>query len=174
MHFYLVKRLLSSHIEHPSKKFIDALKTSNLCQQSSAPLDILASEIRGVYLGIDPTAPYLHVGHLPALLTLARASNAGIPSFAVLGGSTAMVGDPSFKITSRPVLSEELAKNNLASIQTQLGNVFSKICPLNCPIILDNSSWLSQLGLIGFLNDFGRHVKISDLLTRERFCFWGY
>lgn len=169
---FKTKLFYSSFIEESSKKFIDAVRVSNLCHQSSAPLDIFEKKVTGVYLGFDPTADSLHIGHLPGILALARAANAGISSFALLGGSTALIGDPSFALTSRPMILESNILKNLKNITIQLENIFSKISTLNSPQILNNSTWLSQLELIPFLNDFGRHVKVSELLMKDWYFYF--
>jgi tyrosyl-tRNA synthetase len=125
------------------------------------------------YVGFDPTATSLHVGHLLGIMMLATLQRFGHRPIALGGGGTAMVGDPTGKTATRAVLSEETIQENLKSILTQFdrhldfeGNRFGDNPPA---LLLNNADWLLELRYIDFLRDIGRHFSVNEMLAAETY-----
>lgn len=120
-----------------------------------------------VYTGFDPTANSLHVGHLIPIMGLARAQKAGHHPIALIGGGTAIVGDPSGKSEMRKMLTREEINNNADAIKNQLSNFID--FDNNKATIVNNLDWLSELNYLEMLRDIGRHFSVNRMLTAE--CF---
>ena len=118
------------------------------------------------YNGFDPTAESLHVGNLVPIMALAQLQRAGHRSIAILGGGTAMVGDPSGRTELRQLLSSEAIQGNIKKIQAQLSRYID--FDANA-ITLDNSEWLFNLSYIDFLREIGRHFSVNRMLAAEAY-----
>ena len=127
----------------------------------------LDSEPITVYCGFDPTADSLHAGHLIPLLTLARFQQYGHTPIVVIGGGTGMIGDPSGKSEERNLLDLATLRSNLAAERPQFARILDFDRPGNPAIMVNNYDWLSELDLIGFLRDVGKHFPMSVMLSRE-------
>ena len=119
------------------------------------------------YVGFDPTADSLHIGSLIPLMAMMHMQKAGHQPIAVLGGGTAMVGDPSGKTEMRKMLTRETIEKNGIGIAHQLER-FLDMSP-GRGILLNNISWLEELRYIDFLRDIGRHFSINRMLTAESY-----
>ena len=117
------------------------------------------------YLGIDPTGPSLHAGHLVGLLAMAHLQRAGHRPVLLIGGGTAQVGDPSDKDDMRPLLPVETVARNAALMQRQVG----RFIDLQRTIVVDNAAWLPDLGYLDFLRDIGRHFSVNRMLSFEAY-----
>ena len=117
------------------------------------------------YLGIDPTGPSLHAGHLVGLLAMAHLQRAGHRPVLLIGGATARVGDPSDKDDMRPLLPVETVARNAALMKEQVG----RFIDLQRTIIVDNAAWLAGLGYLDFLRDIGRHFSVNRMLGFEAY-----
>ncbi|MCS7297904.1 MAG: tyrosine--tRNA ligase [Bacteroidia bacterium] len=142
-------------------QWIEKLRRRFLIQDFT-PLPADPKAIEAAYLGIDPTADSLHVGHLVPLQLLSHIGTYGIHPIIVIGGATARIGDPSGRNVERPLLPEETIQENKKKLAQQV----QKIIPFAFTL-LDNSEWLGQLSLIDFLRDIGKHITISYLLNKE-------
>jgi tyrosyl-tRNA synthetase len=118
------------------------------------------------YVGFDPTADSLHVGHLLAVMSLAWLQRCGGTPVIVVGGGTGMVGDPSGKRTERPVLSVEEIDRNVAAIRGQLER-FVSFEGANGARVRNNAEWLRPLGLMEFLRDVGKHFTVNYMLAKD-------
>ncbi len=116
------------------------------------------------YAGFDPTAASLHVGHYIPLMAMAHLARAGHQAIAVLGGGTAMVGDPSGKTEMRQLISAEAIANNRAAIEPQVRRIIGPAAR-----IVDNAEWLLPLNYIAFLRDIGRHFSVNRMLTADAY-----
>jgi len=119
------------------------------------------------YIGFDPTADSLHVGHLVQVMAMAFLQRAGHRAVAVVGGGTARVGDPSGKTELRQMLSEEQIGTNTAALKRQLARFIS--FDDGRAELADNASWLMELGYISFLRDIGRHFSVNRMLAAEAY-----
>ncbi len=126
----------------------------------------LAEGVVSGYVGFDPTADSLHVGHLFPLLGLARLQRAGHRPIALVGGGTGMIGDPSGKTEARQLLTREQVEANVESIRGQLGR-FLDFSGKNAALLLDNHEWLGSIRLIDFLRDVGKHFTINYMMAKE-------
>lgn len=117
------------------------------------------------YVGFDPTADSLHVGHLLPVMAMRWLQRGGHRPIALVGGSTAMVGDPTGRTSARPILTQDDVNHNLAAIQGQLSK-FLDFAPGQA-LMVNNYDWLGNLKYIDFLRDVGRHFSINRMLGME-------
>jgi len=148
--------------------FLRLMKARGYIHQITHPVELDEAAASGVvtgYIGFDATAPSLHVGHLIQIMLLRRLQQAGHKPIVLMGGGTTKVGDPSFKDTQRPLLTEAKIAENIAGIK----GVFEKFLTFGDgptdAIMLDNDEWLSQLGYLQFLRDYGTHFTINRMLS---------
>ena len=118
------------------------------------------------YCGFDPTADSLHVGHLIPIMGLAHLQRQGHQIIALMGGGTAMVGDPSGKTEMRKMLTEEQLQQNIEAIRPQFGR-FLRFDEKNLQI--NNSEWLRDLNYLDFLREIGRHFSVNRMLSFETY-----
>jgi tyrosyl-tRNA synthetase len=122
------------------------------------------------YAGFDPTAASLHVGSLVPLIAMAHLARAGHQPIAVLGGGTAMVGDPSGKTEMRQLVSQETIQSNRRQIEPQIRRVIGAGSRLGAEArFVDNADWLLSLNYVTFLRDIGRHFSVNRMLAAEAY-----
>ncbi len=128
---------------------------------------LLSEEKVTFYIGFDPTADSLHIGHFLQLMVMAHMQQAGHVPIVLIGGGTAMVGDPTGKNDMRKMMTREIVKQNSDSFKTQISKFidFSD----NKAIMVDNGDWLMELNYVQFLRDVGVHFSVNRMLTAE--CF---
>ena len=128
---------------------------------------ILENEKVTFYIGFDPTADSLHIGHFIAMMFMAHMQRAGHRPIALVGGGTAMIGDPSGKTDMRKMLSKEEIDHNISCIKAQL----SKLIDFSDgkAILENNASWLLNLNYVDFIRDIGVHFSVNRMLTAD--CF---
>ena len=146
---------------------LDELSARGLIHDQTPGLkDRLTQGAVAGYVGFDPTADSLHVGHLLAVMSLAWLQRCGGTPIIVVGGGTGMVGDPSGKRTERPVLSVEEIDRNVACIRAQLEK-FVSFEGANAAKVRNNADWLRTLGLMEFLRDVGKHFTVNYMLAKD-------
>jgi len=118
------------------------------------------------YIGFDPSADSLHVGHLMGVLALRRLQLHGGRPVALVGGGTGMIGDPSGRSAERNLLDRTTLDHNRAAIGAQLANLVD-FTGKSGALLLDNLSWLGDLGLIDFLRDTGKHLTVGYMLAKD-------
>lgn len=128
---------------------------------------LLAAGPASVYVGFDPTADSLHLGHLLPLLTLRRLQRAGHRPLVVLGGATGLIGDPSGKLSERVMQSVENVEAYTQSLHKQLASFLDFSDVRTGGRILNNREWIDPLDLIGFLRDVGKHFSVGAMLGKE-------
>lgn len=119
---------------------------------------------RSFYIGIDPTADSLHIGHLSGVMVAIKLAEYGLQPIIVLGGGTALIGDPSGKTEMRKLIDDDQINQNIKGIEAQLLNLFPKNVK---PIFLNNASWLKDLSMIDYLREIGRHFSINRMLSQD-------
>ncbi|WP_426348396.1 tyrosine--tRNA ligase [Alloiococcus sp. CFN-8] len=129
--------------------------------------ELLEKEKVTFYIGFDPTADSLHVGHFIALMFMAHMQKAGHRPIALLGGGTAMIGDPSGKTDMRKMLTKEEIDNNIAAIKKQMSRFID--FEEGKALLVNNGDWLLNLNYVDFLRDVGVHFSVNRMLTAE--CF---
>ena len=127
----------------------------------------LAERPRTLYVGFDPTADSLHVGHLVALMVLRRFQQAGHRPIALVGGATGMIGDPSGKSEERNLLDLETLGANVAAIERQLRRFLDFDSPDNAAILVNNHDWMGRFGYLEFLRDIGKHFPVNVMLAKD-------
>ncbi|MFZ7125315.1 MAG: tyrosine--tRNA ligase [Desulfobacterales bacterium] len=127
----------------------------------------LASGQGTCYVGFDPTADSLHIGHLVPIMSLAHMQRCGHRAIALVGGGTGLVGDPSGKTEMRQILNPEIIQQNAEALKGQLSRFidFSE----GQALLLNNADWLTQLEYIPFLRDVGRHFSVNRMIKAESY-----
>ena len=126
-------------------------------------LDRLDHDRLTFYVGFDPSFSSLHIGSLLQLALLRRFQRAGHRPIALAGGGTGMIGDPGGRTDERQLLTREQIAANVEGIRPQL----ARFVDLADGLLLDNASWLSELSMIGFLRDVGKHVTVNQMMAKE-------
>lgn len=121
----------------------------------------------GIYVGFDPTADSLHVGHLLGQITLRRFQLAGHRPFPLAGGATGMVGDPSGKSEERNLLDGETLARNVESIKNQLQNLLDFSPGASSATLVNNADWTSHITALDFLRDVGKHITVNQMMAKE-------
>ncbi len=129
--------------------------------------ELLGEKSITCYIGFDPTAASLHIGSLVPIMALAHMQRQGHRPIALVGGGTALIGDPSGKTEMRKILSREQINANAEGIKTQLSRYldFSE----GRALLLNNADWLTPLNYIEFLRDIGRHFSVNRMLAAESY-----
>ena len=128
----------------------------------------LGKESVPFYIGFDPTADSLHVGHFMQLIAMHHMQQAGHKPIILIGGGTAMVGDPSGRTDMRSMMTKETIKHNVECFKKQMSR-FIDFEGENAAIVVDNGDWLLDLNYVDFLRDIGAHFSVNTMLRAE--CF---
>ena len=129
--------------------------------------DQLTKEMTSGYVGFDPTADSLHIGNLVPIMLLVHLQRAGHKPFALVGGATGMVGDPSGKSAERPLLDEKVLNHNLESQKRQLEKFLDFDCGDNSAEIVNNYDWFKDLGFLEFIRDVGKHITVNYMMAKD-------
>ena len=127
----------------------------------------LRKEVTTAYVGIDPTADSLHIGHLVSIMLLKHLQLAGHKPLAVVGGATGMIGDPSFKAQERKLLTVEEIQHNVQCIRKQLGRFLDFDNPVNGAEICNNYDWMKDYLFLDFIRDVGKHITVNYMMTKD-------
>ena len=127
----------------------------------------LAKEVTTAYVGIDPTADSLHIGHLVSIMLLKHLQMAGHKPLAVVGGATGMIGDPSFKAAERKLLTVEEVQHNVDCIKRQLMRFLDFDNPVNGAEICNNYDWMKDYLFLDFIRDVGKHITVNYMMTKD-------
>ncbi len=119
------------------------------------------------YIGFDPTAESLHVGSLSQIFTLVRFQMAGHKPYALVGGATGMIGDPTGKSQERNLLSEEDLERNLKGIQKQLEQFLDFNSGDNSAVIVNNFDWFKNYTFLDFIRDAGKHITVNYMMAKD-------
>ncbi len=130
--------------------------------------ELFNKEVCSVYLGIDPTADSLHIGHLVGIMMLSHLQRCGHRPIALLGGATGMIGDPSGKSMERNLLDEETLRHNQACIKKQLSKFlnFDGKEP-NSAVLVNNYDWMSKFSFLDFIRDVGKHLTVNYMMAKD-------
>lgn len=150
------------------KNVLDTLEERGLVAQCSdeALREKLAEERMTAYVGFDPTATSLHLGHLVPIMILGHLQRAGHRVLALIGGATGMIGDPSGRSDERSLLRREAVAANAAAIKAQLAR-FLRFDGENPAVMLDNYDWIGPMTFIDWLREVGKHFTVSYMLSKE-------
>ncbi len=128
----------------------------------------LKKEMTTAYLGIDPTADSLHIGHLVGVMMLKHFQRAGHKPIALVGGATGMIGDPSMKSQERKLLDEETLRHNQEAIKKQLSKFldFDSDAP-NAAEMVNNYDWMKNFSFLDFIRDVGKHITVNYMMAKD-------
>ena len=128
----------------------------------------LNKEMTSGYVGIDPTADSLHIGHLVGIMMLKHLQRAGHRPIALIGGATGMIGDPSMKSQERKLIDEETLRHNQECIRQQLAKFldFDSDAP-NHAIVVNNYDWMKEFSFLSFIRDIGKHITVNYMMAKD-------
>ncbi len=128
----------------------------------------LQKEMTSAYVGIDPTADSLHIGHLVGVMMLKHLQRAGHRPIALIGGATGMIGDPSLKSAERNLLDEATLRHNQESIKNQLAKFldFDSDAP-NAAKLVNNYDWMKGYSFLNFIRDIGKHLTVNYMMSKD-------
>lgn len=156
------------------KNFVEELKWRGMIHSiMPGTEEQLMKERTAAYVGIDPTADSLHVGHLVSIMMLKHLQNCGHKPIALVGGATGMIGDPSMKSQERNLLDEETLKHNIACIKNQLSRFLefeeTSSSPIdnNKAILVNNYDWMKNYTFLNFIRDIGKHITVNYMMSKE-------
>jgi tyrosyl-tRNA synthetase len=149
--------------------FIEELKWRGMLQDMTPEIEEhLNKGMTSAYLGFDPTGDSLHIGHMVGVMTLLHFQRAGHKPFALLGGATGMIGDPSFKSAERNLLSKDTLDHNIACIKNQLRKFLDfDEKGENHAEMVNNYDWMSQFSFLDFIRDVGKHITVNYMMAKD-------
>ena len=145
------------------KNFVEELRWRGMIQDIMPETEEhLLEGLRSAYVGIDPTADSLHIGHLVGVMMLRHFQNCGHKPYALVGGATGMIGDPSGKSVERNLLTEETLAHNIEGIKKQLAKFldFESDSP-NKAELINNYDWMKNFSFLSFIRDIGKHITVN-------------
>ena len=151
------------------KNFIEELRWRGMIQDIMPETEQhLMEGLRAAYVGIDPTADSLHIGHLVGVMMLRHFQNCGHKPYALVGGATGMIGDPSGKSVERNLLTEEVLAHNIAGIKKQLAKFldFESTAP-NRAELVNNYDWMKGFSFLSFIRDIGKHITVNYMMAKD-------
>ncbi len=130
--------------------------------------EIFEKEIVTAYVGIDPSADSLHIGHLVGVIMLKRLQHAGHRPIALVGGATGMIGDPSGKSQERNLLNEKTLRENQEALKMQISKFldFETDAP-NRALMVNNYDWMKDYSFLGFIRDIGKHITVNYMMAKD-------
>lgn len=148
--------------------FIEELRWRGMLQDiMPGTEELLNKEMVSGYVGFDPTADSLHMGNMVSVLLLARLQKAGHKPYALVGGATGMIGDPSGKSQERNLLDEDLLQHNVECIKKQLSRFLDFENGENKAVLVNNYDWIKDFTLLSFLRDVGKHLTVNYMLSKD-------
>ena len=151
------------------KNFVEELRWRGMIQDiMPGTEEKLMEGPTAAYVGIDPTADSLHIGHLVSVMILKHFQNCGHKPFALVGGATGMIGDPSMKSQERNLLDEETLAHNVSCIKAQLSKFldFSSNAP-NKAELVNNYDWMKGYSFLDFARDIGKHITVNYMMAKD-------
>jgi len=128
----------------------------------------LQKEMTSAYVGIDPTADSLHIGHLVSVMMLKHFQIAGHKPIALVGGATGMIGDPSGKSTERNLLDEQTLRHNEACLKKQLAKFLDFASDAtNAAELVNNYDWMKNFSFLDFIRDIGKHITVNYMMAKD-------
>jgi tyrosyl-tRNA synthetase len=130
--------------------------------------EMLEKEMVSAYVGIDPTANSLHIGHLVGVMMLKHLQNAGHRPIPLVGGATGMIGDPSGRSQERNLLDEDTLRRNQEALKNQISRFldFETDAP-NRAVMVNNYDWMKDYSFLGFIRDIGKHITVNYMMAKE-------
>ena len=150
-----------------TKNFVEELRWRGMLHDNMPGTEeFLMKESVSGYIGFDPTADSLHIGHLAQIMTLLNFQRAGHKPYALVGGATGMVGDPSGKSAERNLLSEDVLQHNVACVKKQLEK-FLDFSGSNAAEMVNNYDWFKNFSFLDFIRDVGKHITVNYMMAKD-------
>ena len=150
------------------KNFIEEMKWRGMIHDMMPGTEeALMKGVTAGYIGFDPTADSLHVGHLVQIMTLVHFQRAGHKPFALVGGATGMVGDPSGKSQERNLLDADTLNHNVACVQKQLSRFLDFNEGANGAEMVNNYDWFKDMTFLDFIRDVGKHISVNYMMAKD-------
>ena len=148
--------------------FVEELKWRGMIHDiMPGTLEQFDREITSAYIGFDPTADSLHIGSLVQIMILVHLQRCGHKPFALVGGATGMVGDPSGKSKERNLLDEKTLNHNLVCVQKQLEQFLNFDCGANSAEVVNNYDWFKEFNFLEFIRDVGKHIPVNYMMAKD-------
>ncbi|SOE21297.1 tyrosyl-tRNA synthetase [Spirosomataceae bacterium TFI 002] len=148
--------------------FIQELEWRGMLHQTMpGTKEQLEKEMTSAYIGFDPTAKSLHIGNLATVMLLVHLQRAGHKPYALVGGATGMVGDPSGKSAERQFLDENVLQENQAGVKAQLERFLDFDCGENSAEMVNNYDWFKEFGFLDFLREVGKYVSVNYMMSKD-------
>jgi tyrosyl-tRNA synthetase len=148
--------------------FIEELRWRGMLQDMMPGTEEqLSKEMTAAYIGFDPTAASLHIGNLATIMLLKHFQLCGHKPFALVGGATGMIGDPSGKAAEREFLSEEILRFNQDSIKKQLEKFLDFNAGANSAEMVNNYDWFKEFSFLGFLREAGKYLTVNYMMSKD-------
>lgn len=148
------------------EKFVDELTWRGLIKDITPGLEQLSGNFSG-YVGVDPTASSMHIGHLTAIMMLKHLQVAGFRPIILVGGFTGQIGDPSGKKSERQILDTSVVENNVKALTKQFEKFLDFDCGDTSAKIVNNVDWLGQMNLTDFFRNVGKSVTVNEMLSKD-------
>ncbi|PID95461.1 MAG: tyrosine--tRNA ligase, partial [Bacteroidetes bacterium] len=151
------------------KNFVEELKWRGMIHDiMPGTEELLNKEIVSGYVGIDPTADSLHIGHLVGVMMLRHLQQCGHRPIALVGGATGMIGDPSGKSQERNLLNEETLNYNIGQIKKQLEKFLDFNSDAdNSALLVNNYDWMKEMSFLSFIRDVGKHITVNYMMAKD-------
>ena len=151
------------------KNFIEELQWRGMIHDTMPGAEEhLMEAMRSAYVGFDPTADSLHIGNLVPIMLLAHYQRCGHKPFALVGGATGMIGDPSGKSSERNLLDEQTLRHNQEAIKNQLSQFLDfESAAENAAILVNNYDWMKDFSFLGFIRDVGKHITVNYMMAKD-------
>ena len=151
------------------KNFVEELKWRGMVQDiMPGTEEKLMEGPTAAYVGIDPTADSLHIGHMVSIMILKHFQNCGHKPFALVGGATGMIGDPSMKSQERNLLDEQTLNHNVACIKAQLSKFLDFESDAdNRAELVNNYDWMKGYSFLDFTRDIGKHITVNYMMSKD-------
>jgi tyrosyl-tRNA synthetase len=151
------------------KNLLDELKWRGMIHDiMPGTEELLQKEQVTAYVGIDPTADSLHIGHLVGVMMLKRLQHAGHRPIALVGGATGMIGDPSGKSQERNLLDENTLRENQEALKKQISRFLDfETMDSNRALMVNNYDWMKDFTFLGFIRDIGKHITVNYMMAKD-------
>ena len=150
------------------KNFVEELRWRGMIHDiMPGTEELLNKEMTSGYIGFDPTADSLHIGHLVQIMTLLQFQQCGHKPYALVGGATGMVGDPSGKSAERNLLSEDVLRHNEACVKSQLEKFLDFSKGVNAAEMVNNFDWFKDFSFLDFIREIGKHITVNYMMSKD-------
>ena len=151
------------------KNFVEELQWRGMIHDTMPGAEEhLMESMRSAYIGFDPTADSLHIGNLVPIMLLAHYQRCGHKPFALVGGATGMIGDPSGKSSERNLLDEKTLRHNQNAIKAQLSHFLDFESDVaNAAVLVNNYDWMKDFSFLEFIRDIGKHITVNYMMSKD-------